>query len=234
MRSRRVENALIVSHEGEIRQQIHQILERSSLAVHTTACASVEDGLQALKQPRATYQAVFISQTTEPRELAEFIEAAKKLPSSCDAAIIVLMKSAEMAHSSISDSMIIGAHGFLCEPFTVSAAEEVLNLSRKVRLQHSKVRLRAATGLLLHGISQEGKSPEEPRGSGNLWQDVQESCKRYREITGESVTTAVVSALHRIAPSQRISTYNGVSTRVRHLFERKFRRGLNKTRDPKR
>lgn len=131
----------------------------------------------------------------------------------------------ETSRNDLADHFFAGFHGVLNDPMTEEALTEVLNLASNVANSETQHRMRAAAGLIVSEVFREGAS-----GSfeGNLWQEVREACNKFKRVTGESITCAVVNPL---VNNEATSTgsYTGVSKRVRRLTQerlRKFVRGM--------
>src|SRR5262249_35099195 len=126
----------------------------------------------------------------------------------------------------ISQNMLVGVHSFVSEPLSVESIEDATRVGNAVRLKASGVRMKAATGLMLAEILEESEKGSGGSEKQNLWERVQNSCERFKELTGQSVTTSVVKDMEGLAPSKRLPRYGGVSKRVKAVFERKLREHL--------
>lgn len=219
--------ALIVDQFMESRLQLQRVAEH---VANIREVVSVHDLKEAQGQlSLSPFHLVFISDAFGEEDIAVFIEKARLSPGGAHSAYVLLLKPDSQHRSAVSNGMILGAHGFLCHPFTVSAFEDATVLALKVALQNSKSRLRTATGLMLTNIVeefQERDKKDKDEIPKDLWQQVQESCETYKRVTGDSITNVVVNALHKVSPSKRIASYNGASKRVRQMFAVKFKKRL--------
>ena len=199
-------------------------MERSGIFKFVESVHNLEEAKHAILSS-ANFGHIFIANSYAPQETAEIVELVRTRFKNSRTTFVLLLKEGEHDSTTIANSMVLGFHGFLCEPFSISAIEESVMLSAGVRSKDSSVRLRTATGLML---TESIPLPEQESGTmnGNLWQRVQETCDRYKHLTGESVSVSIVKDLQSLPASQRVPNYNGASKRVRGMFERKLREAV--------
>ena len=216
---------LVVSPFFEQRVKLQRVLEQGLAFREVNSLHSLEEAMPALsKSPKLDF--IFIPDTFDEKEIGEFISSAKKSRAAEHASFILLNRESTQDKDEIAHKMVLGFHGFLFEPYSEAAVEEVLSLSKKVYEKKSQARLRAATGLMLTDTIAEieGISPDDD--SRNTWDKVKHSCEQYKKLTGESLTLAVVGTLEKLSPSKRLPIYNGASTRVRSLLKDRLKRTL--------
>lgn len=219
--------ALIVSQFVETRVPLLQIATRCSRFKEVFSVHNLEEAYQSI-QGSEKIEYIFLSNTFGQEQIAAFVERVKKTPGRGECAFVMVLGKEGQETSTIASNMLVGIHGFICEPLSAENVERAAQLASAVRLQESGVRLRAATGLMLAEVM-EANDPQKGDGNrGSLWNRVQESCERFKELTGESVSVSVVRELQEAPPSKRIPKYNGVSSRVRSVFERKFKEHLQR------
>ena len=212
--------ALIISQFLETRLALQQTMERSGIFQFVESAHCLEEAKQAILSS-ASFGHIFIANSYAPQETAELIESIKAR-SKGRTTFVLLLRSGDQDSQTVANSMVAGFHGFLCEPFSIGAIEESVKLSAAVKSKDSSIRLRTATGLMLTE-SMPPVDEESGTMNGDLWQRVQETCDRYRHLTGESISVSVVRDLKSLPASQRVPNYNGASKRVRGMFERKLR-----------
>ncbi len=163
---------------------------------------------------------VFISSDFTEAEIAQFIESVKTSFTGAQSVFVLLMANEQYETDLLAKYMAIGMHGFLCEPCSIEDMRDVLEVSAKMKSHNSEARLKAVSGIMLHQLmnnAAEGLSTSSNETAKNL----QRCRERYREVTGESISNAVVTMLRHLPPSKRGSGYERVRKRVQELFHSK-------------
>jgi hypothetical protein len=217
-----IQRALIVSDNGDTRQRLKSLLDRLDTFYDTVACQSLSHAEKALDGP-AQYRIVFVGNSFDSFQTALFLEHVRESASAQGAAYVLLVQPHESVRDTLSNSMLLGFHGVLCEPFSLSAVEEATMLCPCVRRTETKLRLRTATGLLLSSLSRDPKIhlSKKERGYANLLKEAEESCRQFKEQTNESVTTAVIKDLHTQPPSRRIAFYNAARITLKEIMAKR-------------
>lgn len=213
--------ALVVSPLVETRLPLQQLIQQ---------CAEFKeiDTVQNLDEARASMSLqspvshAFISGTFSLTDVATFIDWAKHRQGRRPTAFVLLLKRDHVDSSTVANSMVMGIHGFLIEPFTIDAIENIVKLSQTISQKDSHPRMRAATGLMLTDMFP-APPTEEGAEHENLWKRVNATCDRVKHLTGQSVTMTVVQGLRKLSAAERVPQYDGASKRVRGLLERKIR-----------
>jgi len=115
--------------------------------------------------------------------------------------------------------MAIGMHGFLCDPCSLDDMVDVLEVASKMKAHNSDARLKAVSGIMLHELMNDAASKANA-------ENIKRCRERYREVTGESISNAVVTMLRHLPPSERGSGYERVRKRVQELFHSKAVEGV--------
>ena len=217
--------ALIVSQYVESRLPLLQIASRCPAFRDVVSVHNLGEAQSSIQQDTKT-DFVFVTNTFSQEELAKFIEKVKRTPGLGECAFILVLGSEAPDSGTVAQHMFLGVHGFLCEPLSLEGLEQATKLAKAVKLQESTARLRAATGLMLCDVMEE--NDPQKNSTKNLWDRVQDGCRSFKELTGESVSVSVVKELKETPSSQRAPSYNGVSSRVRSVFERKFREHIER------
>jgi hypothetical protein len=214
-----IKRALVVSNNGDTRQRLKSLLDRLETLNETVVCQSLSHAEKALEEPEP-FRILFVANSFDPLQTALFLEHARSAAATQSSAYVLLVRSHESVRDTLSNSMLIGFHGILCEPFSLSAVEESTMVCSNMRRTETKLRLRTATGLLLSSLSRDknGHLPKRDRGYVNLLKEAEESCRRFKEQTNESVTTAVIKDLHKQPPSRRIAFYNAARKTLKEII----------------
>lgn len=224
--------ALIIHDDSNVRQKLRRMLEEIDSRQKTPTYSEVKLYVEAAPaltdlSSSPAVKTIFIAGSLGRSAIARFIEEAKKIEAAKKAAFILLIGQKESNRQTISNAMMVGVHGFLCSPFSLAAVEEVSRLTAGVRMTDTKLRLRAATGLMISALlkqQEKVKATAEAELTGkklDLWEETQACCDQYKVSTGESVTTAVVQDMLTKPISERAVCYDGVSRRVREIVAQK-------------
>jgi DNA-binding NarL/FixJ family response regulator len=182
---------------------VEDTLERVQI-FKTRSLGEAEGQLLAAK---ASISVIMISSDFGVKEVARFIESSRKLQAGRSATFVLLF-SEDLASDTLAKYLLVGINSFLLEPYSGESISEALSLGSIVFDGGSVPRMRAATGLMLREIIQEVcDSPSEDskyRKVDAMWNDVKSVCEEFKLVTGESMTTAVVTALENIPPTQRM------------------------------
>lgn len=229
--TRKVVSALIVNQFMESRIRLQQTLERLSDISYTTQSVHSLDEALALLIGGNRFNLYFISGEFDANDIVSFLDRLRRIDRSGSSANILLLSHGSTNSDLVAQHMLCGMHGFLCEPYSEEGLRDSIRLARSVALQQSGDRLRAAAGLMLYDIMDEHESSKGAQVKGkDLWTRVKETCDTYKQLTGESVTNAVIQPMKSSNMETRSTTYRGVSKRVRDLFRKKFRERLKASR----
>lgn len=209
-------NVLVISRRAEQRKQLRLILSELLAELNfSSANAFANAGLYF--NSHTPLSLVFVSSEFSEIEIAQFIESVKTSYTGAQSVFVLLMPKEQYQTDLLAKYMAIGMHGFLCEPCSIEDVRDVLEVSGRMKTQNSEDRLKAVSGIMLHELmnsASEGLSVSSSETAKNL-----NRCReRYREVTGESISTAVVSMLRHLPPSKRGSGYERVRKRVQELF----------------
>jgi response regulator RpfG family c-di-GMP phosphodiesterase len=165
---------------------------------------------------------MFISDSFPEEETALFIENMKKTPAGKNCTYILTMSPESQSRTAVSNAMLVGIHGFLCQPYTLSSMEDITKLAQKVSCKNTEHRLYAATGLMLTTVDEfsEQEQGKEGKNVKDLWEQIKESCETYKRVTGSSVRDLVEDSLQEEPPKEEEEEvgYDGPSERVRKMF----------------
>ena len=223
--------ALIIEDSGTVRATLKQLAEHCGHFNEVDAARNFDDARVCVALG-TIYSYIFISSSLDPSEAAQFVEDVRLFPGTAMSTIVAFGDKSDGTLDAVANGMLVGIHGFLFEAFTVERLNQIIEIAGKAQAQGTHLRLKAATGLILteimDNVSKSGDSgskdaQREPEPKGDLWDRVQNSFDVYKQLTGDSIGTAVAINLQKIAPSKRVPEYRGVSKRVRSLLESKFK-----------
>jgi response regulator RpfG family c-di-GMP phosphodiesterase len=189
--------------------------------------AEAEDRLNA----PGTWDVIFLNYSLEQEEIGKFIKKAKETDSAQDAAFILVLPAKDQESSTVASNVMIGADGFLFEPYSVDQLVEITDLAAHVKAERSAEREKAALGFLLNDIMSQIDMIAYLKSVGY---DVGRGVKRFRQmchvfdtLEGDSLTNYFDLAVEKFenAPfPEKIyqKNYKGASKRVKERMEKKL------------
>ncbi|MCI5066504.1 hypothetical protein MRY87_12340 [bacterium] len=178
-----------------------------------------------------TWDVIFLNYSLQQDEIAAFIKAAKEKKSAQDAAFILVLPAKDQESSTVASNVMIGADGFLFEPYSVDQLIEITELAAKVKAERSAGREKAALSFLLNDIMSQIDMIAYLKSVGY---DVGRGIKRFRQmcevfntLEGESKNVYYEVAVEKFenAPfPEKIyqKKYKGASKRVKEKMEKKL------------
>ena len=173
---------------------------------------------------------LFISYRFDSREVAEFITEAKTLPSSQDAAFILMKRSQDQQSTAIASSMLDGADGLLFEPFSVNQLVEITGIASRVKKERSQAREEMALKFLLadvmNQIDQVAYLKSCEYEIGQSMKKLKDMCVVFSTLGPESkqIYNKLVIDTFEAAPIPKLvfqrKKYAGVSSRVQKRMEK--------------
>lgn len=189
------------------------------------------------------YDVVFISYRLEQNEISEFIKNAKQTKMGQDAAYVLVLQTKNQDSSTVAKNVMVGADGFLFEPYSVDLLIEITHLSAKVKVERADAREKAAISLLVQDvmgqIDQVSYIKSCQLDIGSSMRKLRELCSVFRDLEQTKLNIYYDSALKAFeeAPLPRNvpqhKKYAGVSSRIRKKMEEKILADLAKHGDSK-
>ena len=188
--------------------------------------ANVLSEAQILIQNSNIPDYVFLSDQLEKSERERFILWVKSKKSGAKTIFITICGAENTSSETLADHLAIGSHAILKEPINLQALQDVLGVAKDVKFQGTQTRLKTAAGLFLSSaidkLTEEQGIKVEPKA---LRAKVKEAIRDFKQLTGVSLT------LEAVRPSEinegnatRLEKYNGVSRRVKGIYEQRIAR----------
>lgn len=226
-----MKRVLIISGKTQAKAQLRQILSHvKGLQISATVGSIAEAAELVAGQP--FFHFIFVGSELPEAEVAPFVSRTKEKRSAAgDKPVFVLVLPASESDSQkIASNMMAGFHGFLCEPFSLDSVVELTKLAAKVSEQHTVVRLKAATGILLSDLRDEDQAEKKSSPPAkDLYEKSQQSCKWYNRITNESLTTMIATKFKGATLSDcwngvkalrdKVQSKGGVANHLRVFFK---------------
>jgi hypothetical protein len=99
-----------------------------------------------------TADVIFISSDFNSAEVTTFIQGGKESKYGQDAAYILVLKTGAQDSTTVAQNVLIGADGFLFEPYSVDQLVEITALAAQVKKERSKARETAAMSMMLTDV----------------------------------------------------------------------------------
>lgn len=174
---------------------------------------------------------IFISYRFDANETTAFINQAKNIPATQDAAFVMLLRQKDKESAAVATTVLNGADGLLFEPFSVDQLTEITALAAKVRKERSGAREEAALRFLLSDIINQIDQIAYLKGcsfeTGPSVKKLKEMCTVFQTLSDESKLLYMKLAVDTFeaAPLPKLiyqrKKYSGVSSRVQKRMEQK-------------
>jgi CheY-like chemotaxis protein len=217
---------LIVARNMERRKRLRQVLGHEQNLGEVVGVSDPKAALELVSEKKR-YDFVFVSTDFSREDTINLIsETRKKCEHNSTKKVIFVevLNPEEADEKRIAESMTIGFHGFICEPFSVDSVKEIAALADKVSRKETFLRLRAATGLVLRDLKDpppDVDTKQSPQNSEkrNIWKEVDDSCRWYNRITAESLTQFMQNKLSKMPIEDRIQELGVVTSRAQKVHQ---------------
>lgn len=223
--------AIIADPEIDTRMRLKQ----ATASVHNFGkVAQVGDLDEALNKLQGDDKndVVFISYKFDQADVTSFIKQAKASKQGQDTAYILVMKTKDQSASVVAQNVMIGADGFLFEPYSVDYLIEITNLAAKVRKERTDARERGAMKFLVTDVMNQidmiSTMKQAGYEVGPHLKKLREMCGVFATLTPEShkVYMDVALQLFENAPLPKKllqkKLYTGASDRIKKRMEKKL------------
>lgn len=185
---------------------------------------------------------VFISYRFPDAEIADFVTKAKETKAGQDAAFVFIVKGGDQGgKSAVAQAMLLGADGFLNEPYSVDQLVEITKLSSRVKAERGSARHLMAARVMVQEMISFLDQIAQVRSSGfestRTFDRFRQICKQFESVgkgTPEVFTSLVIEMFEKASPpigSGKRKKYGGVSDRVKQRMEKKLLSQLGVTDD---
>jgi hypothetical protein len=180
------------------------------------------------------FNVVFVSDRIPQDEISRFIKERRQTKQGQDAAYIIVFSKTSDDSSSVAQNMLVGADGFLFEPYSIDSLVEITELAKTVKRDRSREREATALTMVLNDVLPQIDLVAQLKSSGldlgpNL-KRLREMCALFKTLSGESFTHYTEIAEKKFSEAQipvvGKKKYGGVSDRVKKRLEEKHREDL--------
>jgi DNA-binding NarL/FixJ family response regulator len=215
-------DAIIIDSDIETRMRLKQA---TTAVVDFGKVQQLGDAWEAIAKLKGKERCdvVFISSRLGKEDTTNFIRDAKSTPQGQDAAYVLVLKG-EQDSGTVAHNVMLGADGFLVEPYSVDQLTEITALAARVRRERSQAREEAALRFLLSDIMKVGRSTRKFKDLCGVLLSLQgDSRELYYQVAIDMFESAPPP--RRIVQAKR---YSGASSRVKKQIEDKLLDELEK------
>lgn len=224
-------NASIIDPDLDTRMRLKQ----ATTAVHNFGkvhqLTNLREGLAAMNGYERV-DVVFLSYRFDEDEVKGFIKEAKETPQGQDAAYVLVLRTKDQDSSVVAKNVMIGADGFLFEPYSVDYLLEITELAARVRKERSKAREEAAIKFLVTDVINHVDMIAYLKSCdcevGRTLKKFKEICSVFETLDPESkeiyYKIAIEMFIEAPIPQRFLQrkTYRGASQRVKRRMEDKL------------
>lgn len=216
--------AVIIAPRPEVRTGLERLFRELPRFAGASGFSTTAEARSTLLRQSVTPDFVFLSDDLGIEEISNFTEAIRDTKHGKRITFVGILKFGSAEEEKIAEFLASGAHGILREPITMQALEEVLDISRTVRYQGTRIRLKTAAALFLaSAVDKMTREQGMPTEQKDLMTKVRDACRDYKRLTGSSLTMDAISD-----DSRKLKEYTGISRRVREIYELRLKSLIGK------
>ena len=225
-------DAIILDSDIDTRMRLKQATNSVHQFGKVLIVGSIKEAMSILKAGEQQVDVIFISGKFDQEDVTAVVRDAKETKYGADAAYILVLKSKDQDSSTVAANVMIGADGFLFEPYSVDYLVEITQLAAKVKKERAKNREAAALTFLINDIIHQIdvisylKSCEFEVGRG--LKAFKQMCQVFQTLEPESLELYYDIALDKFEnaplPASTVNKkkYSGASSRVKKRMQEKL------------
>lgn len=224
-------DAMIIDPDLDSRMRLKQATSSMYNFGKVFQVVSLEDALSKTKGSE-NIDVIFISYRFEEAKISGFIKQAKETRIGQDAAYILVLKTKDQDTTTVAKNVMVGADGFLFEPYSVDYLLEITRLSSKVKAERSLTREKAAINMVIHdvigAIDQLSYIKQCKVDPGSSLRRLRELCTVFNNLDENKLKVYYDAAIKCFEdapiPTNVFQTkrYGGVSSRIKKKMEAKI------------
>lgn len=226
--------ALVVDPELESRMRLKAATASAHRFGKVVLANSYGEGLARITESEG-FDVIFLTHSLGESEIQNFIAESKKSEQGSTSAYVLVLKTAKQDTSTVASSMVSGADGFLCEPYSVDVLLEMAELAERVKGERQSARKEAAAVMLFDKVGKEISNIALKISLGKAdFKSMKDMKNLGKTIQGleldslESYERAILKAFDDKAPPPQLpSKYRGASSRVKKLVDEIGQKALN-------
>ncbi len=198
-------DAFVIEGNPDSRSRLHQAVHASGVFARVSPIANFEEALIKFRanEPCDT---VLISSSFDRIETHAFIESLREASRKLDCAIILMLKPEDQNGIAVANHMLLGADGFLVEPYSVDSIRQAAELTQQIKSENQKARFKSATKLLISTMMDElerrayaitkGQNPPQ------ISKHIRQAAEVFRSLHGAQVEDYFETMLEMFSQSQ--------------------------------
>ncbi len=224
-------DALVVDADMDSRIRLKQAMSSVYNFGKITQVVDPQEAIFKLKSGDA-FDVIFISYRIDKAHVTQFIKEAKETKPGQDAAYVLVLQGKDQDASTVAQNVMIGADGFLFEPYSVDLLVEMTRISARVKAERSVAREKTALAMMVHEvvgqIDQLSYIKSCKMEVGMAMKKFRDTCAMFKDLDPEKMATYLEIAMRTFeeapVPKQIFQTkkYAGVSNRIRQKMEQKI------------
>lgn len=230
-------HCLIVDSDQEARKRLLQAMKQIDGFSSDLMVDSTQDAVQKIELGKP-FDVFFISESFPEEDLKSFIEKAKSLEKSQDAAFILVQRTTDDEIEARENAILLGGDGVLCAPFSVDKLQKVTELAAEVRKNRwavrEQIRMKKAMPEIMAKLDLAATVKSEGFKGEVTGDAFRKACGELSGDELESIAIFLGVALdefeHAEVPEglDKVDQYKGISHRVRDRIEKKVVKKLEK------
>lgn len=222
-------SAWVIDRDMDARMRLKQATNSVPTFGQVKLVNSLEDSQKGLEQSPHV-DVIFMSHRFGQDQITDFIRKAKSTKGGMDSAYILVLQTADQDSNTVAQNVLIGADGFLLEPYSVDNLVEITALADRVKRERSMEREQAALKFLVEDVIKQvdrvafikscgfdvGRNLKKLKDMCSVFYDLQSESK---EVYYEIAIDLFMNAPLPVTPQKN---YKGVSDRVKKKMEAKL------------
>lgn len=225
-------DAIIIDPDLDSRMRLKQATSSVYNFRKVVQAVDLNEALSKLQSGVETADVIFVSYRFDQKDVTKFIANSKATRTGQDCAYILVMKTKNQDSSTVALNVMVGADGFLFEPYSVDYLLEITKLADQVKAERSASREKAAMGLvvqdMMHQVDQAAYLKACRYEYGRNLRKLKELSAVFSTFDAAKTETYFDIAIRMFGeapipkPVQQHKRYAGVSNRIKRKMEEKL------------
>ena len=144
-------SAWVVDNDMEARMRLKQATNSVPTFGNVKLIGTMEEASRGLTNSNHV-DVVFVARRFGQEEITNFVKACKETQGGRDSAYVLVLKTDDQDSNTVAQNVLIGADGFLLEPYSVDNLVEITELAARVKQERSLEREQAALKFLVEDV----------------------------------------------------------------------------------
>ncbi len=218
-------DALIVDSDLNSRMRLRQATSALPQFNHVTMANSLASAMSALEGD-GNCDVILLKPSFDDKDVQQFVHACKATRQGQGCALILLVRGNQSNTGALARSYAAGIDGFLSEPYSVEAIQEIFEIAGRIKQKKMESRCHAALDVMLREITTTLDLAAQEQRSGK-WTGMKsqfaELCRNLQELAAiniEDYQELLMEVFEKVPspvtlPIDHGSHYEGASERVR-------------------